>query len=180
MNHRPLVSVLLLAVALGCGACSKRKPSVSKKPPGSESEEREPDTLRRIGLETVGTVKIWVLALSTVETEEDADAAVKQLGVISGYFDALLERAQQLPKVSAEEYKRVDDEVDSLLGEASSGLEPETQRIFLLPDSIKSKVLPANEKVIEKFREMSRAMLATRKGAAPNQPPNKPAGDATE
>jgi hypothetical protein len=178
MTHRPPVVLALLALLsmLLLGSCEKRKPSVTKKPAGSAAVP--PDSLISVGGETAGLVKMWVLALSVVETEESAATAATRLDIISAQFDGLVERAEKLPKLDPAEFKRIDREVEVLLSQAASGLESERKRIFVLPAEIKDKVLPAHQQLLEKFRAMGRAIRDTRATEPPAKPLDAPSTES--
>ena len=177
--HRPLL--IILATSFLFGSCEKRKPSAPTKE-GVDAEETTPpappDSLGAIGLETTGLVKLWVLALSVVETEESAETAAKRLQIVSDQLDALLDRAKKLPKVSAAEFGRLDREIEILLSEAAAGLEPERKRIFVLPPEIKDKILPVHQELLEKFRSVSRAIrdsqIETDPEGETEEPPAQP------
>ena len=160
MNYRLLAITLIIATL--CGSCKKRQASVKRAPAEPANEEQaepaKPDSLADIGTETAVLVRIWAVILERVETEEDTARALEELEKLSEQFDYLLERAENVPPLSPAEFKRLDDQVDPLIRQAASGLDSHTQRIFLLPEEIKGKVLPANQKVMEKFRNMSRAI----------------------
>ncbi|MGI9242731.1 MAG: hypothetical protein ACR2RV_18180 [Verrucomicrobiales bacterium] len=179
MRYRPLIIVLLAAVSPLAG-CKKKKPTATKKPPGTEAaaeQEKQEDSVDLIGLEAAGLVKIWTLGLSIVETEESAATTAKRLANVEEQFDFLVERARRLPPLSPEEFKRVDEKVDSLLTEAAAGLEIERKRLFLLPPSIKDQILPTHDRLLGKFRSMSRAISETAREQP--QAPDEPAAETT-
>ena len=171
MSYRPLI-IAILAAAIPLAGCKKKLPTATKKPPGTEEPAKPEDSVDLIGMEAAGLVKIWVLALSVVETDESAATTAKGLTTIEEQFDYLVQRAERLPRLSPEEFKRIDDMVDSLLTEAASGLEVERKRIFLLPPSVKDQILPLHEQLLGKFRDMSRAISEVTRGpvAAPDSP----------
>jgi hypothetical protein len=171
---RPHLSLLLLATFLLTASCEKRKPSVAARPPGT-GEAVQPDSLGRIGAEAAELVGLWVLTLSVVETEESAATAAKRLDILGGQFDALVSRSMELPKLDPAEFKRIDDEIEGLLGGAASGLESQRKRIFVLPPEIKDHVLPAHQQLLEKFRAMSRAIRDASSQPAPLKPLDAPA-----
>ena len=180
MRYRALIIVLLAAVAPLAG-CKKKKPTATKKPPGTEAaaeQEKQEDSVDLIGLEAAGLVKIWTLALSIVETDESAATTAKGLANVEEQFDFLVERAEKLPPLSPGEFKRVDEKVDSLLTEAAAGLEVERKRIFLLPPSIKDQILPTHDRLLGKFRSMSRAISEI--SLQPDQPTESPDEPAAE
>jgi len=169
VRYCPLV-LLILAAAVPLAGCKKKKPTATKKPPGDEAvaeSEKPVDSVDLIGMEAVGLVKIWTLALSVVETDESAATTAKGLTNVEEQFDYLVERAEKLPPLSPEEFKRVDYAVDALLTEAASGLEVERKRIFLLPPSVKEQILPTHDRLLKKFRSMSRAISTISRQPAP-------------
>lgn len=162
---KPLIVITLALFATLCASCKKR-PATVQRPPGEAAtdepqDQPPPDSLQVIGAETAVLVGLWVKVLEQVKTEADVDEALKRLERISEQFGPLQERAEKLPALDPVELKKVDEQVEPLIRNAASGLEAETQRIFLLPDPIKSKVLPAHQQLMSKFRDMSRAINAS-------------------
>ena len=156
----------ILAATFTCASCKKRPPTLSKAPPKPQTNEQTaiplaPDSLRDIGWDTAGLVNVWVTALKQVETEESADDATEALKKVSEQFDYLIERAEKLPKVTPEEFKQLDSQIDVMLSSSASGLERETQRIYLLPDEIRQRIIPASENLMKKFQTMSRSIHDT-------------------
>lgn len=150
--------IILLAALLATTGCNKKKPSTKAKPPAEEP--RTVDSIEDIGLTAAGHVELWVFTLSQVKTEEDAKNASKRLDLISNQFDLLAERAKELPKLSEAEFKSLDRKIDTAIGKVSGGLEIERRRIFLMPDEVKSAIIPTHEKLLKKFRATSRAIKA--------------------
>ena len=152
------ISILLLATLSLTIGCKKKQPSTQEKP--DEVEFRVPDSLEEIGTTIADHIAIWVFTLSYIETEEDAATASKRLDIIADQFELLSDRAKELPKISDEQFKLIDRQIDHAISDVSGGLERERRRIFLLPDSVKSKILPAHENLVKKFRATSRAIQA--------------------
>lgn len=164
IRHIPILSIAL-AAALLCGAC-KDSPNTPAKPAAAEPP---PDSLSNVGEDTAALIKLWTTILELVETEDSAKIANTRLVKAGEQFDALLERAKKLPVPSATERKRIDAQVDAKISKAASGLERQRKRIFILPDEIKRHVLPAHDQLVEKFREMTRAI--SNLGDSPEQQP---------
>ena len=166
---RPII-LAILAAAIPLAGCKKQPPTATTKPPGTEEPGKPSDSLEQVGSDAASLVKLWVLALSGVETDESAATTAKSLSKIEDQFDYLVERAEQLPKLSPAEFKRVDDSVDAMLNGAASGLEAERKRIFLLPPSVKDQILPIHERLLSQFRNMSRTISAVASQAPPTAP----------
>lgn len=175
MSSRPHpITIAIVAAAIPLTGCKKQLPTATTKPPGTEEPGKPADSLEQIGIDAASLVKLWVLALSGVESDESAATTAKSLSKIEDQFDYLAERAEQLPKLSPEEFKRIDDSVDAMLNGAASGLEAERKRIFLLPPSVKDQILPIHERLLSQFRSMSRTISTVASQPPPTAPGSTP------
>lgn len=153
-------AIILLAALFTTAGCKKRKPTTQAKP---VEEPRTVDSLEEIGMTLAAHIELWVFTLSQIQTEETAITAGKRLGLLSDQFDLLVERAEELPKLSEEEFKVLDRKIDEAIGKVSGGLDIERRRIFLMPDEVKTVILPVHEDLLKKFRTSSRAIKANSK-----------------
>ena len=156
----PRPTIALAALCL-LGACSDKPDKPVSPADQAPADALPPDSFAEIGKDAAGLVESWTVALKSVQTEQDASVASRRLGAISEQFDALLERSTEVPALGVSESKRVDTETDFLISRAATGFEQERKRIFLLPDEIKSLILPAHDRLVKKFRSVSRSISQT-------------------